>query len=130
VGEPVEVVAVVIVEGDRVLIQRRREGDRLVDWWEFPGGKRKPGESWSEAARREVAEEIGVEIEAGDILAMAEHQRDDRTLLLAFIAARRMHGEPEAREGQELVWAALDALGRYPMPAPNQAVLARLRNTS
>ena len=129
-GAPVEVVAVVIVEGDRVLIQRRREGDALVDWWEFPGGKRKAGESWQQAAVREVREELGIDIAAGDILAMAEHQRDERTLLLAFVAGQRLGGEPEAREGQEVVWAALDALDGYPMPAPNQAVLATLARQS
>ncbi len=129
-GEPVDVVAVVICEGGRVLIQRRVEEGRLVDWWEFPGGKRKPGESWLQAAVREVREELGIDIEAGETLAMAEHQRGDRTLHLAFVAGRRLGGEPQALEGQEVVWAALDALEQYPMPEPNQAVLARLAQSA
>lgn len=50
----------VIERRGRYLICRRRQGDFLGGYWEFPGGKREPGESWEACVRREAREELGV----------------------------------------------------------------------
>ena len=52
----------------RVLIARRRSGDRFGGGWEFPGGKIEPGESPEESLRREIDEELGMAIEIGPCL--------------------------------------------------------------
>ncbi|MBI4342403.1 MAG: NUDIX domain-containing protein, partial [Candidatus Omnitrophica bacterium] len=54
----------VIERRGRYLICRRRRGDFLGGFWEFPGGKRKPRESWEACLRRELREELGVAVTA------------------------------------------------------------------
>ena len=49
----------------RVLLARRTEGRDLAGLWEFPGGKREPGESPEQALVRELQEELGIEVEVG-----------------------------------------------------------------
>lgn len=68
----IEVVAAVIVDGeDRILATQRGYGD-MKDGWEFPGGKMEPGETPEQALRREIAEELAVDIEVGDLLGTVE----------------------------------------------------------
>ena len=62
------VVAAVIVRGGRVLVSQRRPGSRQGGRWEFPGGKRERGETDREALRRELVEELGVDLEVGELL--------------------------------------------------------------
>ena len=62
----VEVVAALIQDDTgRYLITRRRGGSHLAGMWEFPGGKREPGESLEDAMRRELAEERGARPSGG-----------------------------------------------------------------
>lgn len=61
------VARVVVVEGGRVLLAHHRHPDGR-DFWCFPGGHVETGESWAEAARREVAEETGLQIELIDVV--------------------------------------------------------------
>ena len=63
-----EVVAAVFTDGERVLACRRREHLMAGGRWEFPGGKLEAGESPDVALAREIEEELGVEIEVGDLL--------------------------------------------------------------
>lgn len=58
----VRVVAAVVERDGRLLLCRRPPGKRHAGLWEFPGGKLLPGESVAEAARRELAEELAVEV--------------------------------------------------------------------
>ena len=68
----IEVVAAVIVDGeDRILATQRGYGD-MKDGWEFPGGKMEPGETPEQALHREIAEELAVDIEVGDLLGTVE----------------------------------------------------------
>ncbi|MBW6970104.1 NUDIX domain-containing protein, partial [Salmonella enterica subsp. enterica serovar Weltevreden] len=61
-----DVVAAVIRDTrGRILLARRTEGRDLAELWEFPGGKREPGETAEGALARELREELGIEIEPG-----------------------------------------------------------------
>lgn len=51
-----------------LLAARRTEPSRLAGGWELPGGKVEPGESLEAALHREIAEELGVQIELGDVV--------------------------------------------------------------
>ncbi|MBC7224031.1 MAG: NUDIX domain-containing protein, partial [Anaerolineae bacterium] len=63
-----EVVAAVLVRDGRVLLAQRRPEDMLGGMWEFPGGKREPGETLRECLRRELQEELGLRVRVGEEL--------------------------------------------------------------
>ena len=62
------VVAAVIERGGRILVSQRGLGGGQPGRWEFPGGKREPGERDDEALEREILEELGVGIDVGALV--------------------------------------------------------------
>ena len=62
------VVAAVIERGGRILVSQRGPGAGQAGRWEFPGGKREPGEGDADALARELREELGVDLEIGPLL--------------------------------------------------------------
>ena len=68
----IEVVAAIICDGDKVFATQRGYGE-FVGWWEFPGGKIEPGESHHEALKREIREELDVDIHVGERLCSVEY---------------------------------------------------------
>jgi 8-oxo-dGTP diphosphatase len=91
-ARPIVGVGVVVWHGDRVLLVRRGKPPR-VGHWSLPGGAQHLGETVAEAGRREVMEEVGLEVELGDIVTtvdMIERDPDDRIryhyTLIDFVA--------------------------------------------
>lgn len=100
------VVAAMIERDGLVLCHRRPEGGWGAGMWEFPGGKVEEGEDPRDAVRRECMEELGVEVEPGEIFDVVMHRYDDvGSVLLVFVRARIAAGEPRALEGGALLWA-------------------------
>lgn len=65
---PQVVVAALIERGGRVLVSQRGQGVGHAGRWEFPGGKREPGESDRDALARELREELAVDLEVGPLV--------------------------------------------------------------
>jgi 8-oxo-dGTP diphosphatase len=113
--------------GGRVLITERLCDGPFNGLWEFPGGKIAPGESSLEALRRELAEELGIDITAMQPFMELHHEYPDRIVDLEFFLVSAWDGEPQGLEGQGLRWllvAELDAEVLLPADAP---VVERLR---
>ncbi|MBI4011019.1 MAG: NUDIX domain-containing protein [Candidatus Rokubacteria bacterium] len=126
-GYPVvEVVAAVIVRRGRYLVTRRAAGKHLGGMWEFPGGKRAPGESLEAALRRELTEELGVDPRVGERLALVPWTYADTRVVLHFFRCGVGRQPVKAREGQPLRWVTLEELRRLPLPPADAAVLERL----
>ncbi len=121
-------VAAAVIWGDdgRLLIARRLPDDMLGGMWEFPGGRCEPGESLAECLRREIREELGLEIEIGDQLAMVRHAYSHFRITLHVFHCRPVGGEPQALECAECRWVSVGELPGFPFPVADQRIIAAL----
>jgi 8-oxo-dGTP diphosphatase len=123
------VVACALVDPDkRILIAQRPPGKALAGLWEFPGGKREPGERPEQTLIRELQEEIGITVKEACLapLTFASHAYDDFHLLMPLYICRRWEGDVIAREGQTLAWVRANKLRDYPMPAADIPLIPHL----
>jgi 8-oxo-dGTP diphosphatase len=99
------VVAGLIERDGRILICRRRASQQHPLKWEFPGGKVEAGEEPGEALRRELNEELGIEIEAPDEIARFDYKYPYRDpILLIFFRVKHYSGVPENRIFAAVQW--------------------------
>ena len=126
----ITVTAAVLERDGRVLIARRKRGDRMADKWEFPGGKVEPGETPEDALCREIKEELSVDL-CRTCLApfnFASHAYDDFHLLMPLYVCRTWDGEIAPREGQTIEWVRALHLSRYRMPPADEPLIPWLRD--
>jgi 8-oxo-dGTP diphosphatase len=126
--EVVEVVAALIQDDKgRYLITRRRGGSHLAGMWEFPGGKREPGESLEEALRRELIEELSATFSVGEKVETVRWQYPERTVVLHFYRCRFESGTIEPLEQQAMEWVEPARLAELEFPPADRELIARLR---
>ncbi len=124
----IHVVAAVITDArGRILLNRRKGDSDMAGLWEFPGGKREPGESSEQALARELHEELGIDAEIGEWLMDVPQIYPDKRLRLEVRMVRQWKGSARGREGQAVTWVAPGKLGRYSMPPADLPVVAALR---
>jgi A/G-specific adenine glycosylase len=116
------VTAAVIVEDGRVLVARRPEKDLLGGLWEFPGGTLEPGEELRECLKREISEELGIEIAVGPLLAVIPHAYTHYRITLHVFLCRRIRGEPRPLECADWRWADAQTLSTLPMSAVDRRI--------
>ena len=123
----VEVVAGVIRDKrGRILLARRTEGRDLAGLWEFPGGKHEPEEVAQAALKRELREELGIEVELGAPLICVPQAYPHKRLRLDVHEVRTWQGVMRGLEGQALAWVPPHKLVDYPMPPADIPVVAAL----
>ncbi|MGD2180150.1 A/G-specific adenine glycosylase [Lusitaniella coriacea] len=120
-------VAVIRNAQGQILIDRRLEEGLLGGLWEFPGGKIEPGETVPACIKREIKEELGIEIEVGEHLISLDHAYTHFRITLHVHYCRHLAGEPQTIECQEVRWVTLEEIDRYPFPKANTKIIAALR---
>lgn len=123
----VTVVAAIIRRNDRILITRRFDHVHLPGLWEFSGGKVEPGESLRAALRREIREELGVDISVEDEYFTTDHQYPAKKVRLHFFNCTLQTGEPRAIEVADLKWVSPSEIDSFPFPEADRELVARLR---
>lgn len=122
-GERIRVVAAVIERKGRLLLCRRPAGKRHAGLWELPGGKLLPGETIPEAARRELAEELGVEVVSVGELLLA--QPDPGSPFVVEFYPVEIAGEPVALEHDGLLWVRPEELPGLDLAPSDRAFASR-----
>ncbi len=123
------VTAAIIEERGRVFVARRGPGRHLAGKWEFPGGKVEPGETPEQALARELAEELGIACEIGELLCTAVYEGAEPGLELLAFRVRRGAGAIELREHVEARWVAPGKLAGMDLPESDRLVVERLYGT-
>ena len=98
------VAAGIIWRDGRFLAAKRPSGASWAGYWEFPGGKREAGESIEQALARELEEELGIHSVRSIPWRRLQHAYPELLVDLHFMHVVEFHGDPVARDGQELCW--------------------------
>ncbi len=124
----VEVVAAAIVVGNKCLVGKRPAGGSFGELWEFPGGKIEAGETHEQALRREIGEELGVDVAMGAHLGGSRFETTIKTISLNVYLTHL--SDPtvsvRCREHIELRYVGVDELTKLAWAPPDIFVLARL----
>jgi len=109
----VEVVAALIMDGDRFLICQRAAAKARGLLWEFPGGKLEPGETAAQAVVRECQEELAVTLRPGPTVASLDYRYPDVTIHLTLMACTIAAGRPTCLEHAAIRWITAADLKGY-----------------
>ncbi len=123
-----DVAAGILLGGDgRVLITQRTGDHAFAGLWEFPGGKMMQGEESEAALRRELREELGIEVVDQVLFMSVEHDYPDRSVTIDFYVIEEWRNTPEGRDGQALKWLRPDELREEMLLPADGPVIRALR---
>ncbi len=123
----IDIALAVPIRAGRILVCRRAVNVHRGGTWEFPGGKVEPGEQPESAARRELAEETGLDAERLDPLTVLVRDYPDRSLRLHVFVAVDVRGDVQVDGGREWAWMRRDSIEALEMPEANVQILRALR---
>jgi len=125
-------VGVIEDEAGRVLVQQRPTDAMLGGLWEFPGGKAEPGEPLPEACRREIREELGLEVEVSEPIARIRHAYSHFRITLHAFRCRIVPDasgtvrEPVHHAAQPIRWVSVEDLAELAFPRANRRLIEAL----
>ena len=108
------------------LIALRKSEAHLGEFWEFPGGKCRAGESPAECAVRESVEEVGLSVAVEEAWSPIPFAYPERVVTLYPFLCRAEAGDARPLDNRAVAWVAPTDLHRYPFPPANAPLLARL----
>lgn len=123
-GPAFKVTAAVIERAGKVLIAKRKKGDRFEGLWEFPGGKIEAGESPEECLRRELREELGVEVETKELLCSVSFETSGLFIELMAFRTSLLAGEVQCHDHDEIHWVEPENLKDFNLAEPDRRVAA------
>jgi len=126
----IEVAAGLVFRQGRLLIAQRRAGDHLGGFWEFPGGKRRAEETFTECLRRELREELGIEVEVLELMGAFSHAYPEKIVHLRFHRCRWLGNEPQALGCHAWAWVTQAELDQYRFPPADERLLEQLTRDS
>jgi 8-oxo-dGTP diphosphatase len=124
-------VAVAVIRKDgKVLVAKRADNVHQGGLWEFPGGKVETSESISAALKREISEELGIDVRSSRPLIKLIHHYEDKSVCLDTHVVEDFAGkhyafdlEQPGLEGQRVKWIDIAHLSRYQFPAANKPIM-------
>jgi len=124
----IEVSAAIMFRDGRILITQRHAKSHLGGRWEFPGGKREPGESFEQCLIREIREELGVAIAVGQLFDEVHHDYPEKPVHLKFFLCKIISGEPQPLDCAAVKWIGKNELSAHQFPPADARLLEKLNN--
>jgi mutator protein MutT len=122
----IEVAAGLVFRHGLLLITQRPVEAHLGGLWEFPGGKREPAETFEECLRRELHEELGIDVEVLELVESITHEYSEKTVLLKFFRCAWRRHEPRSLGCPAFAWVKREELAQYHFPAADARLLEKL----
>jgi A/G-specific adenine glycosylase len=124
------VTAAILQKNGKVFIAQRPDKGLLGGMWEFPGGKTEPGETLQDCLKREICEELNLDIQVGSVFGIYEHAFTHfRITLHAFKCQLIGTNQPKATEHTDLRWVEFAELSDYPMGKIDRQIAEKLSST-
>lgn len=120
------VTAGLIKDRGKILVTQRKKDASHGLLWEFPGGKVMEAEEPRQALRRELMEELGIEVDVGTILEAVYHVYPETPILLLLYSCRIQKGTPKPLGSQDLRWVDSEELKKLTMPPADDPIRSRL----
>ncbi len=114
------VTAAVIINGNRILMTKRLPFGSEAGKWEFPGGKVEPGEDPRHCLKRELREELGINVEVGKALDIVSEVGNEAQLILIYFLCQIISGEPAPLQCQEVKWLHSQEINFLEKPAADE----------
>ncbi|MHB8127152.1 MAG: 8-oxo-dGTP diphosphatase MutT [Desulfitobacteriaceae bacterium] len=108
-----QVTAAIILKDNKALIAQRPPDDKLANKWEFPGGKIEPGETPQECLKREIREELDVDIEVLDFFAESIYTYESGTINLIAYWCKWISGDFALNVHSQIAWVNHHELDLY-----------------
>jgi 8-oxo-dGTP diphosphatase len=122
----IEVVAAIIHHDGAYFATQRGYGE-FEGMWEFPGGKIEPGESQETALKREIQEELGVDITIGELLCTTEYDYPTFHLTMHCYLCSVASGEIELREHKSAQWLTAETLDSVEWLPADEKIIVMLQ---
>ena len=122
------VTAAVIRRNGQVFIAQRPDKGLLGGMWEFPGGKIEPGEKLEDCLKREICEELGVDIAVGNPFGVYEHAYTHFKITLHAFECSLTKNTPTANEHTDIRWVKPTELDDFPMGKIDRQIAKRILN--
>lgn len=119
-------VGIVINEHGQVLVAKRHPYQDQGDCWEFPGGKIEPNETVTQAIKRELFEEVGLEILDSEPWLTIDHDYAEKAVSLQVHKITKFSGMAIGKENQIIDWMAPKDLMTLTWPEANKPIVAKL----
>lgn len=123
----IEVVAAIIYKDGAYFATQRGYGE-FEGMWEFPGGKIESGESSVVALKREIQEELGIDISIDKFLCTTEYDYSSFHLTMHCYLCSIEAGEIELREHKSARWLRPEELGSVEWLPADEDIISRLNN--
>ena len=121
----IEVVAAIIQKDGKYFATQRGYGE-FEGLWEFPGGKIEPGESHETALKREIEEELGIDISIENFLCTTKYDYPSFHLIMHCYLCNIISGEIELKEHKDACWLNPEALNNVEWLPADKDIIEKL----
>lgn len=122
------VTAAAMIRNGKVLIAQREAGSHMEYRWEFPGGKLEPDETPEECIKREIKEELDMDIKVIDIYKVVKFEYEEKDILLLCYLCKILKGEGKSLECNDFKWVTRDELEGFDFVPADLPIVEKLRS--
>ena len=123
----IEVAAGLVFRGGKLLITQRPAESHLGGRWEFPGGKRENDETFENCLRRELREELGIDVVIHELIESVTHEYAEKIVTLKFYRCSWKANEPRALGCPAFCWVTPGELSNHEFPEADVKLMELLQ---